>query len=162
MLVITSDNMDEKIVKVADRLRALCSRREYCVEDVRQKALKAVDNDADAASKIVALLVNDKYVDDLRYASAFARDKSSIQGWGDVKIRYMLSAKGIEKSIVDAALEEIDMVKASDRLMRLLENKYKSLKGDPQWKLKLLRFASGRGYSYDKVSLCIKKLNDDE
>jgi regulatory protein len=74
----------------------------------------------------------------------------------------MLSAKGIEKSIVDAALEEIDMAKASDRLMKLLENKYKSLKGDPQWKLKLLRFALGRGYSYDKVSLCIKKLKDDE
>lgn len=154
--------MDEKKVKVTDRLRGLCSRREYCVEDVRQKALKALEGDAATAAEVVETLVKEKYVDDLRYASAFARDKASIQGWGEVKIRYMLSAKGIEKSLVDAALEEIDMAKASDRLMKLLENKYKSLKGDPQWKLKLLRFALGRGYSYDKVSLCIKKLNDDE
>lgn len=154
--------MDERLEKALDRLRGLCSRREYCVEDVRQKALKLLDADACAADEVVTRLVKDKYVDNMRYASAFARDKASIQGWGEVKIRYMLSAKGIEKDVIDAALEEIDQMKASDRLMKLLENKYKSLKGDSQWKLKLLRFALGRGYSYDKVNSCIKKLNDDE
>jgi regulatory protein len=79
--------MDEKIIKVTDRLRGLCSRREYCVDDVRQKALKALEGDAEAAAEVVETLIKDKYVDDLRYASAFAREKASIQGWGEVKIR---------------------------------------------------------------------------
>ena len=153
--------MDEKITKVADRLRALCSRREYCVEDVRQKALKALDGDVDAASEVVSSLIRDKYIDDLRYASAFARDKASIQGWGEVKIRYMLSAKKISRDIIDQALTEIDDPKAYDRLHKLLENKYRSLKDDPQRKLKLLRFALSRGYSYEKVNCYIKKLGDD-
>ena len=153
--------MDDQKIKVTDRLRGLCSRREYCVEDVRQKALKALDGDVVAAAEVVETLVKEKYVDDLRYASAFARDKASIQGWGEVKIRYMLSAKKISCDVIDQALAEIDDRRASDRLHKLLENKYRSLKDDPQRKLKLFRFALSRGYSYEKVNSYIKKLGDD-
>ena len=38
----------------------------------------------------------------------FARDKSSLQGWGKVKIRVDLQRKGIEESAITAALSEID------------------------------------------------------
>ena len=150
--------MDEKKVKVTDRLRGLCSRREYCVEDVRQKALKALEGDAATAAEVVETLVKEKYVDDLRYASAFARDKASIQGWGEVKIRYMLSAKKISRDVIDQALSEIDAERASTKLFKLLETKYKSLREDPQCRLKLLRFALGRGYSYDDASAVINQL----
>ena len=162
MQVIISKPMDEKLAKVTDRLRGLCSRREYCVSDVTAKAVKALDGDRGAAEKVVAKLVEEKYVDDMRYASAFARDKASIQGWGAAMIRYMLSGKGVAKDIIDSALEEIDDSKASDRLRKLIENKYRSLKEDPQWKLKLIRFGLGRGYSYDEVNAVIKTLGRSE
>ena len=154
----TSKLMDDAIIKVTDRLRGLCSRREYCVDDVRQKALKALEGDESAAAQVVETLVKDKYVDDLRYASAFARDKASIQGWGEVKIRYMLSAKRISREVIDQALAEIDAERASSKLRKLLEAKLKSLRDDPQRRLKLLRFALGRGYSYDDASAVIDQL----
>ena len=81
--------------KVADRLRALCSRREYCRADMLRKATDALGGDSVAAAGIADMLVSEKYVDDLRYSSAFARDKSSISGWGIVKIRHALAAKGM-------------------------------------------------------------------
>jgi regulatory protein len=123
-----------------------------------KKAKDALDGDAQAAKEVADVLVEDKYVDDLRYASAFARDKSAIQGWGEVKIRYMLSAKGVPRDVIDKALEEIDQDKADSRLEKLLQNKLKSLKDDPQCRLKLLRFALGRGYSYDEVNSMINTL----
>ena len=150
--------MDEKKLKVLDRLRGLCSRREYCYADVLKKAKEALDGDAQAAKEVADALVEEKYVDDLRYASAYARDKASIQGWGDVKIRYMLSAKGVSRDVIDKALQEIDPDKADSRLEKLLQNKLKSLKDDPQCRLKLLRFALGRGYSYDEVNTLINTL----
>lgn len=150
--------MDEKKVKVTDRLRGLCSRREYCVEDVRQKALKALEGDAATAAEVVETLVKEKYVDDLRYASAFARDKASIQGWGEVKIRYMLSAKKISREVIDQALAEIDQSRAATRLYKLLETKHKSLRDDPQCRLKLLRYGLGRGYSYEEVNDVVSQL----
>ena len=81
------------INKILDNLRRQCSRREYCTSDVLKKAEKALEGDKEKAMQVVATLVEEKYVDDLRYASAYAREKSSISGWGAVKIRYMLSAK---------------------------------------------------------------------
>ena len=97
-------------------------------------------------------------LDDLRYASAYARDKAALAGWGEAKIRYMLSSKGIAKDLIAKAMEEIDDVKASSRLEKLMENKYRSLKEDPQCRLKMLRFGLGRGYSYDEVSKVLETL----
>ena len=150
--------MTDQQKKILDRLRALCSRREYCCADVLKKAKDALDGDLQAAQEVVDSLIKDKYVDDLRYASAYARDKASIQGWGDVKIKYMLSAKGVASSVISEALLEIDRDKSSSRLYKLLETKLRSLKDDPQYRLKLLRFALGRGYSYDDAIQAINHL----
>lgn len=144
--------------KVADRMRGLCSRREYCRQDIMKKVLAALGGDADEAGRIMDRLVEEKYIDDLRYASAFARDKSSIAGWGTTKIRYMLAAKGIDRETIAAALQEVDEGKASDRLEKLLSAKVRSLKDDPQCRMKLLRFALGRGYQYDEAAEVIGRL----
>lgn len=147
--------------KILNNLRRQCSRREYCTADVLKKAEKALDGDHQQAVKVLNVLVEEKYVDDRRYAAAFARDKSTISGWGAVKIRYMLSAKGISRDIISEALEEVDVRKADDRLRKLLENKNRSLKEDPQRKMKLLRFALGRGYSYDEVSTILNVIENN-
>ena len=143
--------------KALDKMRRLCSRREYCVSDIRTKLMKELEGDAQKVETALNKLKEERYVDDLRYATAYARDKAAISGWGATKIRYMLSAKGVSKEVVSEALNEVDETKASSRLEKLLENKYKSLKEDPQWKIKLLRFALGRGYSYDEVNDQIRR-----
>ncbi len=148
----------EDITRILNNLRRQCSRREYCTSDILKKAEKALDGDEQKARQILDTLIDEKYVDDLRYCEAYAREKSSISGWGEVKIRYMLSAKGISTDIISEALTQIDSDRATSRLEKLLENKHRTLKDDPQWKLKLLRFALGRGYSYDQVNDCISRL----
>ena len=150
--------MEQETAKVLDRMRALCSRREYCRKDIMKKVLPAVDGDMAVAGSVIDTLVKEKYIDELRYASAFARDKSSIAGWGAVKIRYMLSAKGIPEGLIAQAMEEIDGEKAVSRLDKLMENKFRSLKDDPQCRLKMLRFGLGRGYEYDEVSSVVDRL----
>jgi len=148
--------------RITDRLRRLCSRREYCRSDVMKKAMDALEGDRSQAEKVVQTLVDEKYVDDFRYASAFARDKASLAGWGEVKIRYMLGTKGISKDIINQALEEIDGGKARSRLEKLLETKFRTLKDDPQCRLKMLRFALGRGYGYEEVTEVLERLIEKE
>lgn len=154
--------MDEKAKKVLSRLEARCARREYCTSDIYAKALKLMEADAEAAREIVESLVRDSFVSDLRYASAFAREKASLTGWGPIKIRFALSAKKIDKATIDAALEEIEPEKASDKLRRVMEQKWKSLQDDPQGKLKLLKFALSRGYDYDDVRAMAEEICTSE
>ena len=145
-------------LKVADRMRALCSRREYCRKDILKKVMTALDGDAAKAEEVIGKLVEERYVDDRRYAAAFARDKASIAGWGAAKIRYMLAAKGVDREIIASALEEVDVSRADARLEKLMENKARSLKDDPQRRMKLLRFGVGRGYGYEEVSSMIDRI----
>lgn len=144
--------MDKKAV--LSRMQALCSRREYCAREIADKIRKNVpEMTPQDVEDIIASLKEDKFLDDLRYASAFARDKSSIQGWGPVKIRYMLSSKGIPPAVISDALEEIDTQKASLKLEKMLEAKARTLEGDPQKKYKLIKFALSRGYDPSDLDL---------
>lgn len=143
--------------QVLARLQRQCSRMEYCSRDIYRKALKALEGDAEAAERIVASLRANRFVDDLRYASAFAREKASLQGWGPVKISFQLRGKGIPEETVRAALAEIDEGKAASKLEKVVADKYRLLREDPQCRLKLLKFALGRGYNYDEASAAVEK-----
>ena len=138
------------------RLQKLCSKAEYCRADIYRKALKDLEGDEEAAAKVVEALQADKYIDDARYAAAYAREKATLQGWGPVKIRFQLRGKGVSDAHIVAALEEIEPEKAEARLAKLLESKAKTLKGDPQGRLKLIKFALSRGYDYDVVKKMVQ------
>ena len=129
-------------------------------DDVPEVKKSAADRNEieKTAQEILQSLIDDKYVDDRRYAEAFCRDKSALAGWGRVKIRYMLRAKGISDEIIREALEEIDPGRADQRLQKLAEAKFKMLAEDPQCKIKLLRYLLGRGYQYEDVAPVVNAL----
>ena len=147
--------MEEKCLS---RLQKLCSKAEYCEADIYRKALKALDGDAQAAAKVLASLKEDRYVDNARYAAAFARDKANFQGWGPVKIRFQLRAKGVSEADITQALQEIEPAKAEEKMAKVLAAKAKTLQGDPQFRLKLLKFGLTRGYDYDDVEAAVSKI----
>lgn len=147
---------DSQYRKTLDRMRTLCARREYCAADIRAKLVRLPDADAGSIARILETLYAEKYLDDRRYACAFCRDKALLRGWGEMKIRYMLSSKGISGEDIAAALAEIDRDRVAEKLYRAVKGKYESLKDDPACKLKLLRFALGRGYDYESAEKAVE------
>lgn len=104
--------------------------------------------------EIIERLCREKFIDERRYASAFARDRSSLQGWGPARIRRALSLKGISPEDIASALDSIDAAAADSRMESLLAAKLRSLRScdDPQARrVKLLRYGLSRGYSYDQI-----------
>lgn len=150
--------MDERAKQVFDALAAQCAKREYCSADIRRKALERLAYDAAAADEIVGALASEGYVDDRRYAAAYAREKSALSGWGPVKIRSTLLARGVAREAVREALEEIDPERAAAKLGKVLETKWRSLAEDPQGRLKLIRYALSRGYDYEAVRPLVERI----
>lgn len=144
--------------QILSALQNLCVRREYCTSDIRRKALDRCEGDKAMADELVASLKADRFVDDVRYASAFAREKSSLTGWGPVKIRFALRAKGLSEGDIAAGLAEIEPDRASSRLESLLRGKWKSLSDDSAGRLKLIRFALSRGYEYSQVEDIVNEI----
>lgn len=147
--------------RILSRLQKRCAQAEYCRSDIYRKALKDLEGDAAEASRLVDALVEDRYVDDARYAAAFAREKASLQGWGPVKIRFQLRSKGIPDADITAALAEIEPEKADAKLDRLLSAKARTLEGDPQFRLKMLKFGLSRGYDYDAVEASLERIKNN-
>ena len=154
--------MEERLKQVFDALSSQCARREYCVSDIRRKALQRLEFDASATEEVVSALVADGYVDDRRYAAAYAREKSALSGWGPVKIRSALLARGVARDAVLEALEEIDPERAAAKLEKVLETKWRTLRDDPQGRLKLIRFALSRGYDYEPIRSLIERITRPE
>lgn len=131
--------------------QAQCARREYAGKELLHKITERLDGDSDAAQRVLEALQKDQYQSDERYAAAFAREKAALTGWGPLKIRLALRAKGISEDHIGQALEGIDTEAAGAKLERLLAAKQRQLEGDPAARLKLIRYALSRGYSYDEI-----------
>ena len=104
---------DPQFKKVLQGFELRCARQEMCSADVRRKALRTFEGDADRADALVRSLVENGYVDDARYAAAFAREKSRLTGWGPVKITFQLRGKGLSEEAIRQALQEVDAGEAS-------------------------------------------------
>ena len=144
--------------KVLPYLQNLCVKREYCRSEILKKAETALEGDRQAAQEMLDSLVADRFVDDARYAAAFARERSSLTGWGPDKIRYSLLMKGISKADIAAALEEVDPEAAGVKMEKLISAKSKTLQGDPFIKFKLIKYALSRGYRYDDVAPTVDRI----
>lgn len=64
-------------------------------------------------------------------------------------------AKKIAAALISEALEELDAAVYESKLMDLLTNKNKTIKGKDKWQTKaaLLRFAQSRGFSTTSLTV---------
>jgi regulatory protein len=150
---------DSGIFKASlSRAMALCSKREYCRDDIYSKLQQwgAGENDC---NKILRALVSEKFIDELRYSKAFAKDKFSYNKWGRIKIAANLRIKKIPPEIIKEALASIDNDKYLQILNDLISSHRKRIKARNQYELKgkLMRFALAKGF---ESGLIYDLLND--
>jgi len=137
-------------------LAALCARSEHCQWEMLEKMRRWELDDA-AQSRVMARLVKERYVDDERYARAFVKDKVRYNKWGRRKVEQALWQKRIDDDIRERVLDEVDEEEYLNVLRPLLKQKRKSIKAENDYELnqKLVRFALGRGFTYDIIRQCI-------
>lgn len=147
-------------IQALGRAMALCSRTEYSEANIRGK-LKYWETAPEDIEAIIDQLIREKFIDDLRYAHAYVKDKVRLNHWGRIKIRYMLSMERLKHSVIDQALAEIDEEDYAETLMDLLQKKSRELKGESNAqakKQKLLKFAQSRGFEIDIALRILKEI----
>ena len=144
------------------KLAAKCSTSEQCLSDIEAK-LSRYDLTEEERTRILRHLIEEKYIDDRRYAEAFVRDKYRFNKWGRIKIAQGLRMKGIDRETIDAAMEAIDEREYLDILRDLIKAKRKSTRGKSDYEIngKLMRFATGRGFEYAAIRQCMGSAADD-
>ena len=147
--------------QILDRAARLCSSSEKCSHDIKEKMI-TWGLDPEDADKAVRNLVENKFIDDSRFASYFVRDKLKFNKWGRVKIRFALRQKRIDEGIAEDCLSQIDPLLYKEILDELIRNKMKSIGSikTAANKAKLLRFAVQRGFTSSEIFESIDRLKE--
>lgn len=144
------------------RLAALCAQAEHCEYEMQEKMRRWEIAD-DAQTRVMQRLITERYVDDERFARAFANDKVKYNKWGRRKVEQAMWLKHIAEDIRQRVLDSIDDEEYIAILRPLLQQKRRSVKAHNDYELrqKLIKFAIGRGFTMDIIKQCIS-IDDEE
>lgn len=144
-------------------LASLCANAEYCQWEMREK-MRRWELSEEAQTHILNRLVSERYIDDVRFARAFVKDKVKYNKWGRRKVEQALWQKHIDEDIRQQVLDEIADEDYVLVLRPMLQQKRKSIKANSDYELngKLIRFAVSRGFTMDIIKQCISVSDEDE
>lgn len=129
-----------------------CAYQERCQQEVREKLSEwgIWGNDAE---QLLEQLIAQNYLNEERFAKAFAGGKFRTKQWGRVKIKLELKARKISDYCIKKAMLEIDEDVYTQTLRAEALKKYTSVK-DPNnlsKKNKTAKYLAGRGFEADLI-----------
>lgn len=129
------------------KLKHYCAYQERSHAEVKEKlySLGVWKKEHDG---IMAALIEENYLNEERYAIAFAGGKFRMKQWGRVKIKYELKQKQVSEYSIKKAMKQIDEDEYLAVLTKLAAAKYASLKGDQYLvrKKKTIDYLLQKGY----------------
>lgn len=144
------------------RMADLCSRSEQCSSDIKDK-LRRLGLSITDTEEILKKLQEKKFIDDTRFARAYASDKARFAGWGPRKIRQYLAMKRIDSASVKEAIMEIDEEIFDISLEKAARIKARKLDlREYEDRCKLMRHLLSRGFSYEKITQCVRRLMNED
>ena len=136
-----------------------CAYQERSHSEVKDK-LFGFGLPSDEVDQILSRLITEGFVNEERFAKAFAGGKFRMQKWGRIKIENELNALGLSRNCIKRGMTEISDDDYKKTLHQLLEKKNKLVtESDPFKKRnKLAQFAIGRGFEPELVWRIVREI----
>ncbi len=143
-----------------DKAERYCAYQDRCHQEVRRKlfdlGLYAADVD-----QVMAKLIEDRFVDEERFARSFARGKFRMKAWGRLRIERELKQRDVSAYCIRAGLSEIeeeDYRKTLEDVLRKRHAKQDATKSDFERRGDLLNYAFKRGFESELAREVVKGL----
>ncbi|MCO5934821.1 RecX family transcriptional regulator [Mucilaginibacter sp. RB4R14] len=137
-----------------------CAYQERSQQEVRNK-LYDLGLWTDAVENIISRLIEENYLNEERFAKAYAKGKFNQKAWGKIKIKQGLKLKNVSPVLIKKSLLQIDASDYMGTLIRLLEKKAVTLPEKDPYKrrYKLQQYALSRGF---ETELTVEVLKNSE
>ena len=156
--------MEKKPIKLTpaqakEKLYSFCAYQERTHQEVKNK-LYGYGLYRDEVEELISHLIEEKFLNEERFAKAYVGGKFRVKGWGRLKIVNALEAKGITANCISIGLKEIDEKDYLDTLKSILQKKVATIESDNAFVIrdKAGRYAISRGYEPAMVWKEIKTL----
>jgi regulatory protein len=146
------------MAQALEKARAWCAYQERCSQDTRKK-LSDWGLWGDEAEQVIAQLISEGFLNEERFAKAFAGGKFRIKKWGKRKIVSELKKKNISEPCIRRGLAVIEEAEYLATLKMLLLKKTKDAKESNPWRLKtkIVTFLVSKGYEPELVRAMLKE-----
>lgn len=111
------------------KAKQYCAYQERSHSEVKEK-LYGFGLTAKEVEQIISILIEENYLNEERFAIAFAGGKFRIKQWGKVKIKYSLKQKQVSEYCIKKALAAIPSGDYLKALQKLFDAKLKTLKSE--------------------------------
>ena len=135
-----------------ERIKKYCAFQERSHTEVRYKLVELGLRGNDL-EQVMAKLIEEGFLNEERFASAFAGGKFRMKHWGKKKIEQELKRKGVSSYLITKAVSELKDDDYKNSLNQLLEKKAATLHDKNMFtrKQKLSNFLIGKGYEPKEV-----------
>ena len=146
-------------VMILEKIHNYCGYQERCIRDVEEK-LKDWTVQKKRIPGIINQLQKEGFLNEERFAKAFASGKFRLNKWGRLKIGFELKIKGIPELMILEGLASIDEKEYHKVLEELILRKQKELKPEKDLIIrdKILNFVLGKGYEMNLILDLMKNL----
>ena len=141
------------------KIEKFCAYQERSHQQVKRKLQGYGLNGMDADILLVELM-HANFLNEERFAMAYARGKFKIKGWGKAKIKQGLKREGVGEKLIQQALASLGMDDYLDTLNTLTTKKWPLIKGASHIEkvFKLKRYLLGKGYDFEAIDKTIAQV----
>ena len=145
--------------EVRQKIYHYCAYQERSHQEVKNK-LYDLGLYTSEVDEMISHLIVEGYLNEERFAKAFAGGKFRLKSWGRIKIIQSLEGKGLTKNCIQAGLKEIEEPDYLKTLELLLTKKAEQIDEPNAFvkRDKLAKYAIQKGYEPDLVWLALKKM----
>lgn len=146
--------MEKKIEtkNIKQKMAAYCAYQERTQAQVREKlhSLNCVEEEAE---ELIVWLIQENFLNEERFAKAYAGGKFRIKKWGRLKIKQGLKQLGLSEYCIRSGMKEIEEDDYAICIKQLVEKKWEQEKSTDLYikKNKVARYIIAKGYEQDLI-----------
>ena len=136
-----------------------CAYQERSHQEVKNK-LYDYGLYSSEVDELISRLITEGFLNEERFAKAFAGGKFRMKKWGRLKIEYELKSLGLTRNCIGLGMKEIDAADYARTLKNLLKKKALQTTEENSFKKrdKVARFAIAKGYEPEQVWELVKEI----
>ena len=147
------------VAEAQQKLEHYCAYQERCHQEVVNK-LRELGMIPTAIDSIITSLIQNNYLNEMRFAQSFARGKFRIKKWGKNRILRELKLRNISNYNIKKGMEQISEEDYHTTFMELFEKRKKEVARlhIEKQKKKLISYLSYRGWETELIYDALREL----
>lgn len=115
------------LAEAQSKLENYCAYQERCHKEIVEK-LRSMNMIQQAIDLIIVHLIDNKYLNEERFACSFARGKHRIKHWGKIRIVNELKFRKISQYNITTALKEITSEEYNNNFHTLADRQWENIR----------------------------------